>query len=1178
MKKNHYGLISGVCKIRKSKFLKRMRIVVLLILITVTQTFAVDGYGQSKRLSINLENETIINILENIEDQSEFYFMFDASRINVNQRKSVDCENQPISNILDQLFENTGITYSINDRQVLLSTTKKSDTEQPKAISGKVTDSSGASLPGVTVVVKGTTQGTVTNADGEYLLANVLENTILQFSFVGMKTQEIPVAGKTNINVTMDEETIGIDEVVAIGYGTKAKETLTGAISIVDNEMLENRPATQTTDLLQGISSGIQITRANTGNIRNSTNEITIRGVTSRSAPGVLVVVDGVAQSSTDARALDNINPDDIENISVLKDGQAAIYGARAAGGVILITTKKGKSDKPTIKFSSSYTIQSPALIREPCNILQLVEMHNEGYVNDGQATNTYTPVANYIAANNITFEEVKKNNGEHIVTAPFGIAYALGHYDWYDIMFDPSPMYNSNISISGKTDKLDYYESVNYFKQKGMLAYGKNYNKRFLITLKNDYSVTNFLKVISNFKVGNQKVVEPFNYSSTTSSTASSTTSFYSLNKGVQGALFFNFPTNLPYTSGGHYYNMGGLHNPIGYAKDSGNTTDLFYIINGNIGVEITPIENLLFYAGVASNYNIKETDWANIGFAMYDYYDNYNIMSTNVNQAGVEYYRDRYTTATAYLKYSYEKFENHKINIMVGYSHEENDYRSFSAYRKYGLISAELPTMSMGDSDYQYNSERKTDYALKSGFSRFEYAYKNRYLFEAIFRYDGSSKFADGYKWKPFWGFSGGWVVTDESFMENTKKIIDFMKIRGSWGQLGNQSSIGLYDYQSLISLSGSYPMGSYTSPTQVQSAYLGDMASTTRTWETIESINFGLDLTALNSRITSSFDFFIKDNKNMFYTEEYPSVLGTTPPTVNGAHVRTKGWELEFGWRDKINQLNYFIKINLSDNNTKIVKLSDSAIPSLGLNTFVEGNPLNSYYGYSYDGLIQTESELVEYMANFTSGIPNNLKVGDARFKDLDGDGKLEALAYDLDENGSPSSTSGDLVRVGDANQHYFYGINLGANWHNFDCSAFFQGVLNWDVVSTVRPCNQYYQPIEEYFYHQTWSEERTDAFYPRLSQNNAVKNYNYQYSDAQYKLYNNRYIRLKNIQLGYTLSKRITDKINVDKIRVYISGTDIWESSNLPGNQDPETPFTLSVTPFPRQYSFGIDLTF
>ncbi|WP_372936702.1 SusC/RagA family TonB-linked outer membrane protein, partial [Mariniphaga sediminis] len=381
MKKNYCELISGVYKIWKSKFLKRMRIVALLVLISITQTFALDAYSQSKRLSLTVKNETIVNILEEIENQSEFHFMFDVSRINVYQRKSVSCKNQLIRNILDQLFENTGIAYSINDRQVLLTTSGKSDSEQQKTVTGRVTDSGGSPLPGVTVVVKGSTQGTVTNADGEYSLANVSEDATLVFSFVGMKTQEIVVGSQTSINVRMEEESIGLEEVVAVGYGTQKKVNLTGSVASVQNKELDASPVNNLSNAIAGLLPGVT-TLQRSGEPGKDDATIYIRGRSTTGNTTPLVVVDGIQDYSGWQR----IPANDIESISVLKDASAAIYGVRAANGVILITTKRGITSKPVINYSFNQGISTPTRVPQMGSSASCAKYWNDILIRQGQS------------------------------------------------------------------------------------------------------------------------------------------------------------------------------------------------------------------------------------------------------------------------------------------------------------------------------------------------------------------------------------------------------------------------------------------------------------------------------------------------------------------------------------------------------------------------------------------------------------------------------------------------------------------------------------------------------------------------------------------------------------------------------------------------------------------------
>ena len=1151
------------------KIFRIVQIAIFCFFLGSIQVRAVNSYAKITRLSLDINNERLENVLNRIEDESEFFFLLNKDLVDVEQKVSINIDNETINVILDALFEGTKITYTIDNRQIVLSNIDMISemTAQQKTISGKVTDEQGQPLPGVTIVIKGSTLGTISDVEGNYSLSSVPADATLEFSFVGMKTQEISVVGITTINVTMAEEAGGINEVVTIGDGTNKRGNLTGAVSVINSDQITNRPAIKTTDLLQGVSPGLQITRSNTGNLRGSENKITIRGVTSRSAPGVLVVIDGIAQASTNASSLDNINPNDIESISILKDSEAAIYGARAAGGVILVTTKSGSAEKPTINFSSILTLQKPSLSRELPNLLDVFQMQYEGYINDGQETNIFTKFHEFVTDNDITFDDIKNNDRKYLMREPYGYPYPyyLGHHDWYDIMYDQALEQNYNLSISGKSKKFSYYEAVNYVHQDGMLAYGKNYRERLLITLKNDYEVTDYLKVLSIVRIGNVKVVEPYNYSH---------------GKGVQNNLWRVGTFNEPYTAGGNYENVGGFFNPIGMSEAAGNTTDGTFILHGKLGAEITPFNNFVIIGEAAIDYDITETDWADIGVNMYDVLDERVTISNNgQNRAGGSYNRNRHMVGNIYANYSFEKWRNHRLKLMAGYSHEENDFRYLSAYRRYGQISSEVPTMIMGDPNEQYNYEIKNDYALNSFFSRVNYIIKDRYLLEGIFRYDGSSRFAPGHKWSPFYGVSGGWIISEENFMDNVKNVFSFLKIRASWGQMGNQSGIGLYDYIPKIYIGGSYPYGSWTGPSKNQSATFGSMPSTTRTWETIESSNLGIDFRLFNSKLSGSFDAFIKENRGMFVNREFPAVLGATAPNINGAHFRTKGWEAVLGWNDKIKKdLNYNIGFHISNTNNEVIDLEDNLIPYSGRNSFVQGYPTDSYFGLRFDGFIKDDADLTAYNSKFSSGIPNNLKPGDAKYEDLNGDGILTLLPYVEDENGNPAENSGDLIQFGEGSQHYMYSINLGLNWKNFDVSAFFNGVGRWNIINNISPNERWHYWNETYMINNYWTPDRPDALWARLSQNSQIRRYDYQYSDASYKMFNNKYIRLKNIQVGYTLPKHISQKVNIERLRIYFDGTDIWEHTNLPGKQDFETPFSRTRTPFPRRYSFGIDLTF
>jgi TonB-linked SusC/RagA family outer membrane protein len=1031
-----------------------------------------------------------------------------------------------------------------------------------RTVSGTVTDVNDEPVSGASVSVKGTTRGTATDANGTYRL-DVAENATLVFSYIGYVTQEIKVTSQTEISVRLLEDSQSLEEVVVIGYGTRTKSTLTGSVAMIEKESLENRPVARTTDLLQGLASGVQITRSNSGRIKGNNSAISIRGTTSRSDPGVLIVIDGITQKDNNTYAIDNINPDDIESISVLKDAQAAIYGARAAGGVILVTTKKGRTEKPTIEFSGAYTFQKASLLRVGTDVLQNVEMQHQAYMNDGLTTNGYSPIVKYIADNNLTMDIIRKNDGKYSCVWPFDNStnFVFGHYDWPKIMFGTAPMQNYNLSVSGSSKNLDYYNSVGFVDQDAMLKYGDNHNRRLFVKLKNDYQITDYLKIKSIFDFERQNVTEPSDYGQV---------------ERWQGLIW---PVFMPYNSNGHLYNFGSHQNPIGYARDGGSSKDINYRVKALMGVVFTPVKDLTITGEVSSSFDINENETAYLGFDMYDENDKYSYNSrSNRNVATTSYGRSRYTVANAYANYNFTLLKKNKFDLMAGYSHEEEDWRTFSAERRLGLISPELPTLGMGSSDEQYNSEQKTDWALSSVFGRTGYSFDNRYMLEGTFRYDGSSRFAEGYKWFPFFEVAGAWTISNEAFMRKLDAYLSFLKLRASWGQMGNQSSIGYYDYIAQINISGSYPMGNPKSPILTQNAAVAGLASATRTWETIDTKNIGLDFSLLNSKLSGTVDVYIKDNPNMFFVQEFPTVLGITAPTINGAHVRSKGWEVSLGWNDNVSDWGYSANMRLSNNVSKVLELADASIPGHGLNNFVEGYPVGSYFGHRFDGFIQTQEELDAYNSKFSSGIPNNLTVGDARYKDLDGDGMLRQQVYKTGEDGKPTDDSGDIVHIGDNGQHYLFGLNLGANWKNLDIGVFFQGVLKWTVQETNKPIENDSWPPHAYFYGNYWTPENKSAAHPRLSQNSGVKSYDYRISDAPYSLYNNRYIRLKNLQIGYSVPKGLIRKINVERLRVYFSGTDIWETYSIPGVYDPEKPFNPRISPFPRGYSFGINLTF
>ncbi len=1143
----------------------------------------VSGKSLSQTITLKMNGASIESVFAEVEKQTDFVFVYNKQLLKGIGPVSLDVQDASLNTLIGQVLKELPLEYTIRNRTVFI---RKKQTPPNNDISLRLEDQI-LPPPGVargiivdennepviaSVLVKGTRRGTASNARGEFELNDVEEDATLVISATNIHTVELRVADHRELlsgrmRIQVSTLTTGLGEVVVVGYGTRSRATVTGSVSTIQAEDLAGRPAARTTDLLQGLAPGVQITRSNAGRIRGTNSAVTVRGITSRSNPGVLIVIDGVMQSENDTYALDNINPNDIENISILKDAQAAIYGARAAGGVILITTKSGKSGKPVIDFSSTYNVQTPSALRKSTNILQLVEMMNESFVNDGQTTNMYTHIQQYIDDNNITMSDVRRNDGSLVVKWPFDNSANLimADYNWHDIMFGPAPMQTYNLSVSGKTERLNYFNSVGYVDQQSMLNYGDNRNKRLFVRLKNDLKVTRSLEVKTNFSLERQKVTEPFGYET------------MEIWEGIV------WPSHMPYTPGGNLYNYGSITNPIGLVERSGSVSDLYYRLKSQIGMVLTPVKGLTITGQTAMNFDILESDWANLGFDLFNENDVFSYNSNNNrNTAGARYNRSRYALGSLHADYRFRIADAHSVGVMAGYSHEEQDNRFFSAERRLGLISNELPTFGVGSSTEQYAAETKSDRSLRSAFSRLEYGFNDKYLAELTFRYDGSSKFSKGNQWMPFYGVSGAWVVSREHFMDRVSSVIDFLKIRASWGLLGNESSIGLYDHISTINITGSYPMGNSNSPSIAQHAALASMASQIRSWETIETKNLGVDFALLGSRLSGSLDLFLKKNADMFYTSEFPQVLGITPPSINGAVVQTKGWDLNIRWSDKVGAFNYYANFNLSDNVSRVIELADSRNPVQGLNNFVEGYPVGAYFGYRFDGFIQNDAELNAYTSQFTSGIPGALKPGNPRYKDLDQDGRLRPQVYQVDEHGVPTANSGDLEYLGNAAQHLLAGLNLGASYKNFDFGTFFQGVLKWKVLEqNTASTGNVVAPLQ-YFYGKQWTPTTAQqAVYPRLTQNTAVIVYDYLVSDAPYRMYDSWYMRLKNIQIGYTLPDQMVKRWNLQRLRVYVSGTDLFEVHNLPGVNDPEKPFTnrqFNPVPFPRTYSFGLNLTF
>lgn len=1009
-------------------------------------------------------------------------------------------------------------------------------------ITGTIKSSSdGLPLPGVTVKVKGTTVGTVTDIDGKYAINVPNENSILVFSFVGFESQEIPVSGRSIINLDLSEDLEELGEVVVVGYGTQNKASVSGAISTIGEDAFVSRAAANPLAALQGQVSGMSITRTS-GQPGEEGYDFKIRGLTSLNATDPLVIVDDVPYTNADA--ISSLNPNDIESMTVLKDASAAIYGARAAGGVVLITTKKGKGEKPTVTFNTRFTVKSPGLDKTLTNRQQYFEMFDEASANDGTANRW----------DNNGYGEYFINGYDGALSPTvFGFEYpydqTFADNNWQDVLWGSNSMWANNLSISGRSEKSNYRISLGLTDDQGLLQWGNNSVKRTSIRSNYGITLSDKVKISTVLSYERENVVEP------------------SLMNNVLAD--FDPPFIVSENPLGQPYSWMNVATPNWLAELGGDNRTIRNRLSANFKIEYDATEDLKFVGVGGGKYWANDNKyWENI--VQFYNYDGVPLTTFPArSKAGQSTAITNYYNYTGYADYS-KKVGEHYFDLMVGGSFEKQQYDNFSAYR-FDLISPEIHTLNTGAADQQFNDADAYDWAIASGFTRLNYEYDGKYFLEANFRYDGSSRFAPGYQWSGFGGVMASWRMSEEDFMKNVS-FIDNLKIRASYGSVGNQSGIGNYDYIPRINLNSVYyPFG--VSPQFINSATTAGMVSYDRTWERVISKNIGIDFGFLGNKLTGSFDYFIKDNPNMLVGVTYPDVLGANAPDTNSGHLKTWGYEIVLGWKDRIGDFSYHVDLIYFDNRTELLSMEGADSYSAGLVKTREGYPINSYFGYMSDGYITSENELAEYLT--LGGVNQQLKMGDVKYKDLDGNGKINVYG----ENGE----EGDVVFLGDSDPHHNFSLNTGFSWKNFDFAAIFQGVAKRDIIrdpnaTLSAPFKRWWKNQNSVFYNNTWTEENPDAPYPRLTLNGGVRTWNYNASDRV--IQSGAYMRLKNLIVGYTLPQVLLDKIKVQKARIYFNGTDMWEITGIKDGFDPEKAVNSapSYYPFYRSYTVGLDISF
>ncbi|MFD1141667.1 SusC/RagA family TonB-linked outer membrane protein [Larkinella insperata] len=1006
--------------------------------------------------------------------------------------------------------------------------------EQP--ISGKVTDEKGEGLPGVSIAVKGTTRGTTTDANGEYKLTVPDENAVLVVSFVGYQRQELTVGNRSVINIPLAVDDKSLEEVVVVGYGVQKKVNLTGAVSTIESKALENRPSPNLANGLQGVTPGLIITRQN-GQPGRDNIAIQIRGATSANGNvNPLVLLDGV---SVPISTMQTMNPNDVESISVLKDAAAAaIYGAQAAGGVILITTKKGKSGKVTFDYLAQQGIDWGINIPGRMPLLEEAEFSNLARVNSGSAPE-YTD-----------FEMENIRNG---------VPYAINPADTSNYLyFNQEPIANSvlrkytsmsthNITARGGTEKLNFLISGGYYNKQGVFKVGPDNYKRYNLRVNLGSQLTRHLSLDSRLSYSNERTKSP------------------SADANNSGLLYqvYRFRTRNPmFTPEGRYNSANNTYATLaegGYNNYTRNFFDgVFTLTAANFikGLQLRAVAGTQYRRGDRQLFNRTVPVWAKSKIAGY------------VNQIN-SYQLDNELTKNTNLQflanYDFKAGENHNFGLFAGYQWE--NYREDNLWsRATNLVSNDLPTLNLGDDKTKTNGQTIRTYAFQSVFGRFNYNYADKYLFEATVRLDESSKLAPGMRQKFFPAASVGWNVHRESWFGDAVPFVSELKLRGSWGRLGGAlgDAIGYYDYLSQLSRGNNLVLGD----SRTSYIYQGSIPSAALSWETIETTNGGLDLGFFQNRLQFNGDYYVKFNRNMLTAQQLPGTIGIGTPRKNIGELKSWGWEAEIRYRDRIGkEFTYSLAVNVSDNNNRLVSFSNRNVVAAGTNGLIEGYPLNTIWGYQTAGYFATADEVKNWAFQ-----DNRAGAGDVRYVDQNGDGRLSVGKGTVADHG-------DLVFLGTTNPRYLFGITLGAQWKGFDFTAFFQGVGKRSYRSTAESIAPllvtWKQPLA--IHRDYWTPENQDALFPRPYTGGT---HNYLASDKW--TLNASYMRLKNLQIGYTLPATLTQKINVSRARFFFSGQDILTISGLgpfQGYFDPETRDNVENDyPFFATASIGLNVSF
>ncbi|MDX9880475.1 MAG: TonB-dependent receptor [Prolixibacteraceae bacterium] len=1045
-----------------------MRLTFSICLFFVLQSFAIGSFSQDLRLSINQKNINIENVLQLIEDQTDYYFMYSTLTVDVKRTVDLEATNKLVTEILDDIFKNTNVSYKVNGRLIALSKDGDNSTiAQQVRVSGKVTDSSGQPLPGVSVVVKGTTTGTITNFDGKYSLSDVPANVTLIFSFVGMKTQEISITGKSDISIVMEEETIGIEEVVAIGYGTMKRSDLTSSISSVKGEKFAEIPIARLEQQLQTQLAGLNVSTSN--NAPGGTMQIRIRGSNSiQGDNNPLIIIDGMIGGE-----LKYINANDVESVEVLKDASAtAIYGSRGANGVIIVTTKKGQSGKPQVGFEAYYGIQT---ISKKLDVLNTQEWLT-------------------VVPNETTISDTTTNT------------------DWQDEIFQAAPIKNLQFSLSGGSENNRYLFSANYLDQDGVII-NSDYQR---LTTRLNFEQ----KVGKNITIGNNA-----SFSRSSNNRVQLNDRYGNGNPVTIAALLM--PPVVPVfdETGSYAINPYGTtsDNPVALINKSTNLKIKNYLI-GNFYTDIKFLGNFTYKL----NLGYRLDNSLNPSYRSKDLISSALVGIAEINNsANQEYLLENTLNFTTILN------EAHSLSVLVGAT-AQNQKSWLSGLTGRGFSSDQLNYYGIGGAELFsniYADESKK--AILSYLGRISYNFKDKYYLTASGRYDGASVFAMNNKWAFFPSVSASWKVTNEPFMESVKNVAD-IKLRGGYGETGSQA---ILPYQSLASYQSGIRYSLNEDLVLINGTLPLRLANNSLHWETTRAYNIGLDLNFFKGKVQLTSDYYYKRTYDLLYEKESPKYSGYDSQTSNIGVMRNSGFETELFINQTLGDFSWEGSINVFTNKNKVIDLggdeliyitSSSEFAPVSITSILTpGQPLGVFYGYIFDGIYQNEAE-ADAIDDPTAA------PGSVKFRDINGD-----QIIDLN----------DRTIIGDPNPDFVWGFNNSFMYKGLDLVFNIRGVhgneIFWTSQYILSRTINYNNGLKEKL--NFWHGEGTSNTFQSLETEPGASSTRY--------IENGSYIRLNNISLGYTIPKKLLQRMSIDSGRIYISAQNLVTITKYPG-YDPE----------------------